>query len=307
MGSSSRTGLLRLGHQERGNLVRGLLFISPWLIGFFLFTIYPILASLYYSFTHYDVLRQPKFVGLQNYIELFVEDPLFKTAFNNTLYFVVIGVPAAVVIAYLLANLLNTDIAFRSVFRTIFFIPSIVPIVATVMVWLWMYNPRYGVINAFLSSRGLQAIPWLSRPALAKPSLIIIQCWGQGSAIVIFLAALQDVPRSLYDAALVDGANRWQRFWNVTIPMCTPAILFVLLTGLIGTFQSFTLPWLLTSGGPLNATELYGVYLYRNAFSYFKMGYASAMAWLLFLVIVAFSVVIFRSSARWVYYGGQAE
>jgi len=168
-----------------------------------------------------------------------------------------------------------------------------------------MYNPRYGAINAFLASRGLQAIPWLSNPVLAKPSLIIIQCWGQGSAIVIFLAALQDVPRSLYDAALVDGAKRWQRFWHVTIPMCTPAILFVLLTGLIGTFQSFTLPWLLTQGGPLNSTEFYGVYLYRSAFSYFRMGYASAMAWLLFLVIVASSIVIFRTSARWVYYGGE--
>jgi multiple sugar transport system permease protein len=300
------TGLLRLGRQDLRNLVKGLLFASPWLIGLFMFTVYPIVASLYYSLTHYDILRPPKFVALGNYVELFVEDPLFQVTLTNTLYMVVVGVPAAVVVAYLLANLLNTEVRFRSVFRTIFFIPSIVPIVATAMVWLWMYNPRYGAINAFLASRGLQAIPWLSNPVLAKPSLIIIQCWGQGSAIVIFLAALQDVPRSLYDAALVDGANHWQRFLHVTIPMCTPAILFVVLTGLIGSFQSFTLPWLLTQGGPLNSTEFYGVYLYRNAFSYFRMGYASAMAWLLFLVIVAFSIVIFRSSARWVYYGGEA-
>ena len=173
------------------------------------------------------------------------------------------------------------------------------------MVWLWIYNPRYGLINSFLASHGIRAIPWLSSPVLAKPSLIVIQCWAQGNAIVIFLAALQDVPRSLYDAALVDGANWWQRFWHVTVPMCTPAILFILLTGLIGTFQMFTLPWLLTQGGPNNATEVYGVYLYRNAFNFFRMGYASAMAWLLFIIIVIFTILVFRTSARWVYYGGE--
>jgi multiple sugar transport system permease protein len=171
-------------------------------------------------------------------------------------------------------------------------------------VWLWIYNPRYGLVNSFLASQGVQAIPWLSSPQLAKPSLIIIMCWAQGSAIVIFLAALQDVPRSLYDAAIVDGANRYQRFWHVTVPMCTPAILFNLLMGLISTFQFFTLPWLLTQGGPNRATEFYGIYLYRNAFLFFKMGYASALAWLLFLIIVAFTAVLFRTSARWVYYGG---
>ena len=175
------------------------------------------------------------------------------------------------------------------------------------MVWLWIYNTQWGMINTFLASQGLPIIPFLSDPNLAKPSLIIINCWAQGGSIVIFLAALQDVPRTLYEAALVDGAGSWQRFWNITIPMCTPAILFVLITDLIGTFQSFTLPWLLTEGGPNNATELYGLYLYRNAFRFFKMGYASALAWILFLVIVIFTILVFRSSARWVYYGGAIE
>lgn len=297
----------RRGHQERRNIIKGLLFISLWLIGFLLFTIYPILASAYYSFTRYDIVRRPKFVGWTNYAELFFVDKIFKTVLGNTFYLVLIGVPASLIVAFLLANLLNTDIRFRSLFRTIFFIPSLVPTVAAAMVWLWIYNPRYGLINSFLASQGLQAIPWLSSPTLAKPSLIIIQCWAQGSAIVIFLAALQDVPRSLCDAAIVDGANWYQRFRHVTIPMCTPAILFILLMGLIGTFQSFTLTWLLTEGGPKKATEFYGIYLYRNAFNFFKMGYASALAWLLFLIIVAFTIVIFRTSARWVHYGGQAE
>ena len=295
-----------LERQERRNIIKGLLFISPWLAGFLLLTIYPILASAYYSLTRYDVVRPPKFVGLSNFAALFSDD-VFKTVIGNTFYLVIIGVPVGIVTAYLLANLLNTDIKFRSVFRTIFFIPSIVPMVATAMVWLWIYNPRFGLINSFLASRGLQAIPWLSSPSLAKPSLIIIQTWAQGSAIVIFLAALQDVPRSLYDAAIVDGANWFQRFRHVTIPMTTPSILFILLMGLINTFQTFTLTWLLTQGGPKKATEFYGIYLYRNAFVFFKMGYASALAWLLFLIVVAVSVVVFRTSARWVYYGGQVE
>jgi multiple sugar transport system permease protein len=295
-----------LGRQERRNIVKGLLFISPWLAGFLLFTIYPILASAYYSLTRYDIVRAPKFVGLSNYAALF-SDTIFKTVLGNTFYLVIIGVPVGLVTAYLLANLLNLDIKFRSVFRTIFFIPSIVPAVAAAMVWLWIYNPRFGLINSFLASQGLRAIPWLSSPDLAKPSLIIIQAWAQGSAIVIFLAALQDVPRTLYDAAIVDGANWFQRFRHVTIPMTTPSILFILLMGLINTFQTFTLTWLLTEGGPNKATEFYGIYLYRNAFVFFKMGYASALAWLLFLIVVAFTVVVLRTSARWVYYGGQLE
>jgi multiple sugar transport system permease protein len=303
---AERTGR-RVGRQEWLNIVKGALFIGPWFVGFLLFTVYPILASAYYSFTRYDIIRQPIFVGLANYGEILFTDDMFRVVLANTLYMVVIGVPVSLAVAFCIAALLNAKMRFRSVFRTIFFLPSIVPVVATVMVWLWIYNPRYGLINSFLASVGLQAIPWLSSPILAKPSLIIIQAWAQGSAIVIFLAALQDVPSSLYDAATVDGANRWQQFWHVTAPMCTPAILFNLLIGLIATFQSFTLPWLLTGGGPNMATEFYGLYLYRNAFLFFRMGYASALAWLLFVIIVVVTVIIFRTSARWVYYGGETK
>jgi len=297
----------RINQPEVRNFVKGILFASPWLIGFLLWTIYPILASLYYSFTRFDAMRPPRFIGLANYADMIFNDEIFRVVLGNTIYLVIIGVPAGLVTAFLLAVLLNNSFKFRPLFRTIFFLPSIVPAVASAEVWRWVYNPRYGLINANLKSLGMASIPWLSSPALAKPSLIIINMWAQGTAMVIFLAALQDVPRALYDAALVDGANGWQRFWHVTIPMCTPAILFVMLTGLIGTFQYFTIGWLLTQGAPNNSTEFYSMYLYRNAFRFFKMGYASALAWFLFLVIVTCTILIFRSSARWVYYGGEVK
>ena len=289
------------------NFLKGILFASPWIVGFLIWTAYPVGASFYYSFMRYDILRPPRFIGLANYTDMLLKDEMFHTVVGNTFYFVALGVPIGVVVAFVLAALLNNDIRFRPVFRTIFFLPSIVPAIASAEVWRWVYNPQWGLINSTLRSWGLATIPWLSSPDLAKPSLIIIQAWAQGTAIIIFLAALQDVPRSLYDAALVDGANRWQQFWNVTIPMCSPSILFVTLTSLIGTFQYFTLGWLLTQGAPNNSTEFYSMYLYRNAFRFFKMGYASAMAWVLFLIVVSLTLLVFRSSARWVYYGGELE
>ncbi len=284
--------------------ILGLLFISPWLISFVAFTAYPIIASLYYSFTLYDIINPPQFIGLQNYKFMLTEDPTFPIIMGNTMYLVVIGVPLSLIVSFLLASLLNNKIVGRPVFRTIFFIPSIVPAIAVAMVWLWIYNPNYGLINAALSSWGFQVIPWLSSPDLSKLSLIIITVWGQGSAIVIFLAALQDVPRELYEAAKIDGASAVRRFRNVTVPLCTPSILFVFITQLIGTFQYFTIGWIITRGGPMQSTNFYSIYLYQNAFQFFKMGYASALAWVLFLIIVTFTIITFRSSARWVYYAG---
>ncbi len=288
--------------REMQRTLQGLAFASPWVVGFLAFTIYPLLASVYYSLTRYDVIRPPKYVGIENYVEIFSSDPIFRLALLNTLYFVIIGVPAAFITAWLVANLLNNEMWGRPLWRTIFFLPSITPIVASVMVWLWIYNTQFGLINGALMAHGLKVIPFLSSTKLAKPSLILVQCWAQGSSIVIFLAALQDVPRELYEAATIDGAGAWRRFWSITIPMCTPVMLFVLLTELIGTFQSFSLPWLLTEGGPNYSTELYSLYLFRNAFVFFKMGYASALSWILFIVIGVFTIAIFRSSARWVYY-----
>jgi multiple sugar transport system permease protein len=258
---------------------------------------------MYYSLTRYDLLRPPSFVGLKNYIDIFTNDPRMGTVAYNTIYYVGLSAPLGVLCAFLMASLLNTHIVGRSFFRAVFFFPSIVPVVVTAMLWQVLLNIQYGAINGTLAALGLPVIPFLSNPAWAKPTLILITIWAQGNTIVIFLAALQDVPRTLYEAATVDGANAWHKFWNITIPMCTPVILFNLVMSFIDGFQAFTLPWLLTEGGPHNSTELYGLHLYRNAFQFLRMGKASALAWILFIVIVLFTVVLFKSSGRWVHYG----
>jgi multiple sugar transport system permease protein len=285
----------------------GLFFISPWLIGFLVWIAYPLGASIYYSFHRYDLMRPPVYLGLKNYIELFTKDPRMGKVTYNTLYYVGLGAPLGVIAAFLMASLLNTRIAGRSAFRAIFFFPSIVPAVVSATVWGFLLDVQWGAINATLRGIGLSTIPFLSNPGWAKPTLIMIHIWAQGGAIVTFLAALQDVPRSLYEAATVDGANAWHKFWHVTIPMCSPVILFNLIMAFIGGFQTFTLPYILTNGGPNLATEMYAMHLYRNAFANLRMGKASAMAWLLFIVIVAFTAVLFKSSARWVYYGSGEE
>jgi multiple sugar transport system permease protein len=295
---------ISLSKTERKRLILGLIFISPWLIGFIAWTIYPLISSFYYSFHRYDLLRPAVFIGLKNYITLITTDPHFPVVVFNTLYYVGLGVPMGLASAFLMAVMLNTRIYGRAFFRAIFFIPAIVPSVVLAMVWGFLLNAQYGLVNAVLRGAGLPAINFLTNPDLAKPSLIMISMWAQGYAIVIFLATLQDVPRTLYEAATVDGANTFQKFRHITIPMCTPVILFNLVTGFIYGFQEFTLPWLMTRGGPNQATEFYAVHLYRNAFVYLNMGKASALAWILFIVISILTYVLFKSSARWVYYGG---
>jgi multiple sugar transport system permease protein len=296
---------LRMSSLERRSLFLGLLFVSPWLIGFLLWTIYPLLASAYYSLTRYDIMRPPVFLGLKNYKDLFTTDETFRLVVKNTLYWVMLSPLLGVTSAFLMACLLNTRIFARSLFRAIFFFPSIVPLFVTAMIWQFLLDMQYGAVNGTLKALGLRAIPFLSNPQWVKPTLLLIHMWAQGGAMVIFLATLQDVPRSLYDAATVDGANAWQRFWHVTIPMCSPVILFNLVMGFIGGFQYFTLPWLLTEGGPNQATEFYALYLYRNAFTYLSMGKASALAWILFVVIVVFTFVLFKTTGRFVYYAGE--
>lgn len=294
-----------MSRQEMRNQVLGLLFVSPWILGFLAWTIYPLLASFYYSFTRYDLLVPPVFIGFKNYARFFTRDRDFPIVMGNTLYWVILGAPLGVAAALFMASLLNTRIKGRSFFRAIFFFPSIVPAVVTAVIWRFLLNIQFGAVNQVLKLLGLKAIPFLSSPELAKPSLLAISLWAQGNAIVVFLATLQDVPRSLYEAALVDGANAWHRFWHVTVPMISPVILFNLVMGLIGRFQTFALPWLLTGGGPNQSTEFYAMYLYRNAFTYNRMGKASALAWLLFVVVVLFTVVLFKATGRFVYYGGE--
>jgi len=286
---------------QRHDLFYGVLFASPWLIGFVLWTVYPIISSLYYSFTRYDLLQPPQFIGLTNYINLTTDDDFFLVI-QNTLWWVILSSPIGVASAFLMAVLLNSRIVARSAFRAIFFFPSIVPIIVVSSVWAFVLNIQYGAINATLRAFELPTIPFLSNPTVVKPTLLLIHMWMQGGAMVIFLATLQDVPRELYEAATMDGAGSWSRFWSITLPMCSPVILFNMVMAFIGGFQNFALPWLLTQGGPNRATEFFAVFLYRNAFQYLRMGKASALAWILFIVIVIFTVMLFRSSARWVYY-----
>jgi multiple sugar transport system permease protein len=297
----------QMTRRDRRHLIQGLLFVSPWLFGFLALTVYPLIFSFYISLTRYDLIRPPQFIGLTNYYELLFEDPLFWTVIYNTLFYVIISVPLSLVFAFGVANLLNTKIYGRSFFRAVMYIPSIVPAVCTAMVWLFLLNIQYGAVNGILQTLGLPAIPFLSSPLLAKPSLIMVAIWSTGNAVVIFLAGLQEVPRSLYEAATMDGANAWQRFRNVTIPLSTPIILFNLIIGFINAFQEFTIPWLISQGrgGPVNSTLFYSMYLYQNAFTFLRMGKASALAWILFLLILAYSALLFKTSARWVFYGGE--
>ena len=295
-----------LSRRDRRGLAVGLAFISPWILGFLAFQVYPFFASLYYSFTFYSVLDTPKWIGLQNYQNL-LEDPRFRTALYNSTYFALFAVPLGAVVAILMAILLNTKVRGLSIFRTIFYLPSIAPVVATSIVWLWMFNPRNGVINYVLSLAGVRGPGWLGSPQWSKPALILMSLWGVGSAVLIYLAALQDVPRELIEAAQLDGASRPRQIWHITLPMISPVILFNLITGLIGAFQYFTEVHVMTggSGSPADSTLMLSIYLWQTAFQFFKMGYAAAQAWVLFIIIIAFSTILFRLSGRLVYYGGR--
>lgn len=281
------------------------LFASPWIIGFLLFSLGPMVASLYLGLTNYSVLMPTRFVGLYNYQQM-VQDKYIGISIWNTIYYAGLAVPLGTAAALVLALLLNNkSLRGRSFFRAAFYVPSIMPIVALSILWIWLLQPRFGLINTFLSLIGISGPNWLGDPAWAKAGLVLMTLTGVGGNMVIMLAALQGVPVHLYEAAELDGANEWNKFRHVTVPMISPAIFFVVIIGFINSFQVFTQAYVMTEGGPADSTMFYVLYLYRQAFNYFKMGYASAMAWFLFLVIVALTAVQFRLSARWVYYGGQ--
>lgn len=284
--------------------VPGWLFISPWIIGFLAFSLYPFLASLFYSFTNYDILNPPKWIGLANYVGL-VHDPLFWTALYNTIYYTIVTVPLSTVIAIALAMLLNMNVKGLPLYRTIFYLPAVVPAVASSILWLWLFNPSFGLLDSLLRGVGLPAPGWVFSVAWAKPALIIMGLWGLGAPMVIYLASLQGVPQDLYEAASIEGAGTWAKIRNVTIPFISPVILFNVILGLIGAFQIFTQAYVMTSGGPSNSTLFYALYMYEQAFQFLHMGYASAMAWVMFALIMLATLLIFRSSARWVYYGGE--
>ncbi|MBV7339643.1 sugar ABC transporter permease [Chloroflexi bacterium TSY] len=267
--------------------------------------VYPIVMSLYYSFTSYSILGSGKWIGLVNYQSLW-NDQNFWVSLYNTAYFVIFSVPLGIVVALGLALLLNINVRGMSIYRTVFYLPSIVPAVASAVVWAYVFNPQYGVLNNLLRLIGIAGPGWLASPEWSKPALIVMSTWGVGGLMIILLAGLQDVPQELYDAARVDGATWWPRFRQVTVPFISPHLFFALVTGLIGGFQYFTQVHVLTNGagGPARSTLVYALYLYQNAFQFFKMGYASAMAWILLVIVVLCTTLVFRNLAGRVYYGG---
>ncbi|HLK60565.1 MAG TPA: sugar ABC transporter permease [Chthonomonadaceae bacterium] len=282
----------------------GYAFISPWIIGFLVFTLYPFLASFYFAFTRYDIVSPPHWVGMTNYRMLFTTDPQFWKALGVTFRFAACAVPLGVVLGVGLALLLNLNLRGMSLFRTIFYLPSIVPTIATAFVFLWILNPEIGLVNRLLKNFGIEGPAWLQDTAWAPWSLVLMSLWGVGGSMVIYLAGLKDIPTHLYEAAIIDGASPFQRLRHITLPMLTPVIFFNVVMGVIGAFQYFTEAYVMTRGGPEDSTLFYALYLFQRAWRYLDMGYASAMAWILFLVVMVLTSLIFRSQRRWVHYEG---
>jgi multiple sugar transport system permease protein len=296
--------VIRLSNVNARRNLTGYLFIAPWLIGFLVFVAGPFLVSIYLSFTKYDILSAPTFVGLANYKSLLRDDPLFWKSLAVTLKYGIVAVPLGTVGAVCLALLLNLEVKGIAIFRTIFYLPSIVPTVATSMVFIWLLNPQIGLINSVLRNFGIVGPAWLSDARWAPWTLVFMALWGVGGGMVIYLAGLKDVPTYLYEAAILDGANAFKRMRHITLPMLTPVIFFNVVMGVIGAFQYFTQAYILTQGGPEESTTFYALYLFNRAWRYLDMGYASAMAWVLFLIVVVVTSILFRTQSKWVHYGG---
>ena len=284
----------------------GWLFASPWVIGFLVFYAFPLIASMYYSLTDYSILQPGGFIGLSNYTEL-LSDQLFWKSLYNTIYFAVLFVPLSIIFGVALAMMLNMKVKGMGIYRTLFFLPTLVPHVALAVLWMWLLNPGFGLVNSVLDTVGISGPSWLGSLTWSKPSLILMSLWGIGQPVIIYLAGLGDIPEEFYEAAEVDGASWFQRTFHVTLPLLTPVIFFNLVMGIIGAFQQFTLPYTMTQGQgtPANSLTFYVMYLYDNAFKYFKMGYGSAMAWILFVIIMSLTAIIFITSKRWVHYQGK--
>lgn len=281
----------------------GYAFISPWVIGFIFFTAWPFLRSLWLSFNRYDIIREPKFVGFANYESLLTNDETFRNSVVVTLKFAVVSVPLSIVAGVGLALLLNANIRGIAIYRTLFYIPSIVPTVASTAIFIWILNPQIGFVNGILSKFGIVGPAWLNDPKWALWSLVFMSLWGVGNSMVIYLAGLKDIPQYLYEAAIIDGASALRRTITITVPMLTPVIFFNLVMGIVGSLQYFTQAYIMTGGGPEDSTRFYSLYLFDRAWRYSDMGYASAMAWILFLVIAGLTAILFGTQKRWVHYG----
>ena len=305
----ARTGWARRLHlpqlnERRREAIIAYILISPWVIGFVAFLLGPMLWSLGLSFFDSDMLTS-KFVGLKNFATLFSTDTtrsLFWTSLYNTTYYVLLSIPLTMAAGFFLAMLLNQKIRGVGVYRIIYYLPSVIPGIAVSLLWLWLFNPEFGLLNWFLSWFGVDKLRWLTDPQLAKPSLVLMSLWGAGGNMLIFLAGLQGIPTELYEAATIDGTSSAGRFRHITLPMVSPTLFFVLVTNMIGAFQAFTSVYVMTGGGPANSTLMYVLYLYNLAFRQYRMGFASALAWIYFILILLLTILVFRSSAAWVYY-----
>jgi multiple sugar transport system permease protein len=307
----------RRSHWRRRRTVAALL--APWAIGFGAFFAYPLLASVYYSFTHYDLLSSPRWLGLRNYEYLFDSDPLIWTAVRNTLWLIAIMVPAQVLFALGVAMLLSRAKRGAGVLRTIFYLPALAPIVASTLGFVYLFNPATGPVNTILGDLGIEGPLWLNGTGTAKPTLVLLSLWGVGNTLIIFLAAVLDVPRHLLESAELDGAGPWRRFIHVTLPTISPVLLFAIVIGVIDALQYFTQAFVAASvaqggqageslsalGYPQGSTLFYPIYLYEQAFTRFNMGYASAMSVVMLIVALGLTMLILRNSRRWVYYQGE--
>lgn len=290
-------------HQQT---IWGYIFAAPWIIGFLVFGIYPMGMSLYYSLCQFDVLRFPLFIGLNNYKTLLFDDPYFWTTIANTLYYVGFRTPLCIFGSLLLALLLHNSLRGARVFRTIFFIPSVITGVVLSVIWLWMYNPQYGLINTILAYFGVQGPLWLQSHEWSKPAIVLMSLWSIGGGrMLVFLAALQGIPKHLYEVVDLDGGGWWQKFIHVTLPLISPVLFLWTVMEVIISFQVFVEAYVMTKGGPLNSTLFYNLYLYNKAFGDYSMGYASALAWLLLIITLVITIFQFKIGRRWVYYEGE--
>ncbi|WP_163101091.1 carbohydrate ABC transporter permease [Peribacillus alkalitolerans] len=282
-------------------------FISPWIVGFLLFTLGPLLFSLVISFFEWPIVGEKKFIGFENYIVMFTDDPLFWHSLWVTVKFALLFVPLNIILSLFLAILLNKKLKGSSIFRTFFYVPSVISGVALAMIWGWVYNGEYGILNYLLSLVGIEGPDWLNQQGWALIAMVLASLWGQGTMMLIFLAGLKNIPQDLYEAAEIDGAGKIYSFFKITLPLLTPTLLFNLITTIISAFQQLTLALVLTGGGPLQSTYFYAMYVYENAFKYFKMGYSSANAWIMFLIVLFLTLLVFRSSSAWVYYENEVK
>jgi multiple sugar transport system permease protein len=287
---------------RRQEATAGYLFISPWLIGFIVFIAGPMLASFVISFTRWNIVSDPTWVGLDNYQRIFTADKDFIQALKVTFKYALIYLPTFTIVGLAMAMALNVKLKAVGVMRTLLYLPYVVPSIAATLVWVWVLNSRYGLLNTVLAWFGIEGPNWFRDPKSALYGIVMIGLWGVGGSAVIYLAGLQNIPEHLYEAAIVDGASEWQKFRYVTIPMLSPTIFYQLVIGLIGVFQTFTSSFVATGGGPLKSTFFYMLYLYNKAWESLRMGYASALAWILFAIILLITLLVFRSSPFWVHY-----